>query len=32
VVITHDLEVAASLPRRVHIRDGGIERDERDGS
>jgi hypothetical protein len=24
--------VAASLPRRVHIRDGGIERDERDGS
>jgi putative ABC transport system ATP-binding protein len=31
VVITHDLEVAASLPRRVHIRDGGIERDERDG-
>ena len=32
VVITHDLEVAGSLPRRVHIRDGGIERDERDGS
>jgi putative ABC transport system ATP-binding protein len=32
VVITHDLEVAASLPRRVHIRDGGIERDERVGS
>jgi putative ABC transport system ATP-binding protein len=31
VVITHDLDVAASLPRRVHIRDGGIERDERDG-
>jgi putative ABC transport system ATP-binding protein len=30
VVITHDLEVAASLPRRVHIRDGGIERDEHD--
>jgi putative ABC transport system ATP-binding protein len=29
VVITHDLEVAASMPRRVHIRDGGIERDER---
>jgi putative ABC transport system ATP-binding protein len=28
-VITHDLEVAASLPRRVHIRDGAIERDER---
>jgi putative ABC transport system ATP-binding protein len=32
VVITHDLEVAASLPRRVHLRDGGVERDERDGS
>ena len=32
VVITHDLEVAASLPRRVHIRDGGIERDEHDDS
>ena len=31
VVITHDLEVAGSLPRRVHIRDGGIEADERDG-
>jgi putative ABC transport system ATP-binding protein len=30
VVITHDLEVAGSLPRRVHIRDGGIELDERD--
>jgi putative ABC transport system ATP-binding protein len=27
-VITHDLDVAASLPRRVHIRDGAIERDE----
>jgi putative ABC transport system ATP-binding protein len=27
-VITHDLDVAASLPRRVHIRDGSIERDE----
>jgi putative ABC transport system ATP-binding protein len=31
VVATHDLDVAASLPRRVHIRDGGIERDEREG-
>jgi putative ABC transport system ATP-binding protein len=30
LVITHDLEVAASLPRRVHIRDGEIELDERD--
>jgi putative ABC transport system ATP-binding protein len=29
VVITHDLELAASLPRRIHIRDGAIERDER---
>jgi putative ABC transport system ATP-binding protein len=27
-VITHDLELADSLPRRVHIRDGVIERDE----
>jgi putative ABC transport system ATP-binding protein len=32
LVITHDLEVAASLPRRVHIRDGEIELDERDQS
>jgi putative ABC transport system ATP-binding protein len=30
VVITHDLELAASLPRRVHLRDGSVERDERD--
>jgi putative ABC transport system ATP-binding protein len=30
VVITHDLELAASLPRRVHVRDGRVERDERD--
>jgi putative ABC transport system ATP-binding protein len=29
VVITHDLELAASLPRRVHIRDGRVELDER---
>jgi putative ABC transport system ATP-binding protein len=29
VVITHDLQVAAALPRRVHIRDGRVERDER---
>jgi putative ABC transport system ATP-binding protein len=29
-VITHDLELAASLPRRVHLRDGRVERDERD--
>ena len=28
VVITHDLELAASLPRRVHLRDGRVERDE----
>jgi putative ABC transport system ATP-binding protein len=32
VVTTHDLEVAASLPRRVHLRDGGVELDERDES
>jgi putative ABC transport system ATP-binding protein len=30
LVITHDLELAASMPRRVHIRDGAIERDEHD--
>ena len=30
VVITHDLELAASLPRRVHLRDGRVERDERE--
>jgi putative ABC transport system ATP-binding protein len=30
VVITHDLELAASLPRRIHIRDGAIEHDERE--
>jgi putative ABC transport system ATP-binding protein len=29
VVITHDLDLAGSLPRRVHIRDGRVERDER---
>jgi putative ABC transport system ATP-binding protein len=29
VVITHDLAVAAQAPRRLHIRDGRIERDER---
>ncbi|MDQ3690878.1 MAG: ABC transporter ATP-binding protein [Chloroflexota bacterium] len=28
VVITHDLELAAALPRRVHIRDGLIEGDD----
>ena len=27
VVITHDLDVAHSLPRQVHLRDGRIERD-----
>ena len=30
VVITHDLELAASLPRRVHLRDGRVEWDERE--
>jgi putative ABC transport system ATP-binding protein len=30
LVITHDLELAASMPRRVYIRDGAIERDERE--
>jgi putative ABC transport system ATP-binding protein len=27
VVITHDRDVAAALPRRVHLRDGRIEED-----
>jgi putative ABC transport system ATP-binding protein len=31
VVITHDHDVAAMLPRQVHIRDGRIESDERIG-
>jgi putative ABC transport system ATP-binding protein len=30
VIITHDPELAGSLPRRVHLRDGEVERDERD--
>ncbi len=29
LVITHDTDVAAALPRRVVVRDGRIERDER---
>ena len=29
VLITHDLDIAASAPRRVFLRDGQIERDER---
>jgi energy-coupling factor transporter ATP-binding protein EcfA2 len=29
VLITHDLEIAASAPRRVFLRDGQVERDER---
>jgi putative ABC transport system ATP-binding protein len=29
VVITHDVDLAASLPRRVYLRDGEVERDER---
>jgi putative ABC transport system ATP-binding protein len=28
-IITHDREIADALPRRVHIRDGAIEADER---
>lgn len=32
VLITHDLEIAASAPRRVFLRDGLIERDERGAS
>jgi putative ABC transport system ATP-binding protein len=30
IIITHDRELAASLPRRVTMRDGRIESDERD--
>jgi len=29
ILITHDLEIAASAPRRVFLRDGKVERDER---
>lgn len=29
ILITHDLEIAASAPRRVFLRDGKIEKDER---
>jgi putative ABC transport system ATP-binding protein len=32
VLITHDLEIAASAPRRVFLRDGQVERDERGAS
>jgi putative ABC transport system ATP-binding protein len=32
VVITHDLEVAAPMPRRIEIRDGRIIRDTHSGS
>ena len=31
-IITHDREVAQELPRRVHIRDGAIEDDEREAA
>lgn len=31
VLITHEMDVAAAANRRVHIRDGLIERDERSG-
>jgi putative ABC transport system ATP-binding protein len=32
VVITHDHDVAAELPRQVHLRDGQVSSDERVGS
>jgi putative ABC transport system ATP-binding protein len=32
VVITHDLDVAAAMGRRIEIRDGRIIRDTRTGS
>jgi putative ABC transport system ATP-binding protein len=28
VLITHDVDVAATMPRRIHLRDGAIESDE----
>jgi putative ABC transport system ATP-binding protein len=31
VVITHDADLAAALPRRIGIRDGAVEADERGG-
>ena len=31
VIITHDRELAASLPRRISVRDGAIESDESGG-
>jgi putative ABC transport system ATP-binding protein len=32
VVITHDNELAAQMPRRVYLRDGEIISDEREAS
>jgi putative ABC transport system ATP-binding protein len=32
IIITHDRELAASLPRRISMRDGAIESDDRDDS
>ena len=31
LIITHDRDLAASLPRRISVRDGAIESDESDG-
>jgi putative ABC transport system ATP-binding protein len=31
-VITHDLELAASLPRRIRMRDGLVSQDDRAGT
>ncbi len=31
ILITHDLDIAASAPRRVFLRDGKVEKDERSG-
>jgi ABC-type lipoprotein export system ATPase subunit len=30
VVVTHDLEIAAQMPRRISVRDGEIEKDTRE--
>ena len=32
VMITHDRELAASIPRRISVRDGAVESDERDAT
>jgi ABC-type lipoprotein export system ATPase subunit len=31
LIITHDRDLAASIPRRIYMRDGVVESDEIDG-